>query len=153
MLFVQISTGLEKAFDYIPRRILFSRSMGYVAHCYGLCGPVRAWFILMDPLPCGWWTLLVLVIDSVHVHNFQWAEFLDIAKCGPRISSLLFVDDVILFASSDIQLVLWLLAKVCEAERMRIGTLKSETIVLSWKRVACQLYGSNKLLSQVEDFR
>lgn len=79
----------------------------------------------LDPLPCGWWTLLGVVIDSVHVHNFQWAEFLDIAKCGLRISSLLFVDDVILFASSDRQLVLWLLAKVCEAERMRIGTLTS----------------------------
>lgn len=91
------------------------------------------------------------MVDSAGAHNFQWTEFLDISKRGLRISSLLFVDDVILFASSDIQLVLWLLAKVCEAERMRIGTLKSETIVLSWKRVECQLYGTNKLLSQ--DFR
>ena len=56
-----------------------------------------------------------------------------------RIGSLLFADDVVLLASSgrDLQLSLEQFAAECEAAGMRIGTSKSETMVLSRKRVEC----------------
>ena len=72
-----------------------------------------------------------------------------------RIGSLLFADDVVLLASSgrDLQLSLEQFAAECEAARMRIGTSKSETMVLSRKRVECSLRVGNEILPQVEEFK
>jgi len=72
-----------------------------------------------------------------------------------RIGSLLFADDVVLLASSgrDHQLSLERFAAECEAAGMRIGTSKSETIVLSRKKVECSLRVGNEMLPQVEEFK
>ena len=72
-----------------------------------------------------------------------------------RIRSLLFADDVVLLASSgrDLQLSLERFAAECEAAGMRISTSKSETMVLSWKRVECPLRVGNEILPQVEEFK
>ena len=60
---------------------------------------------------------------------------------GLWIGSLLFADDVVMLASSnrDLQLSLGRFAAKCEAVGMRISTSKSEAMVLSWKRMDCQL--------------
>ena len=54
-----------------------------------------------------------------------------------RIGSLLFADDVVLLASSDrdLQLSLNQFAAECDSAGMRISTSKSESMVLSQKRV------------------
>ncbi|XP_023284603.1 receptor-type tyrosine-protein phosphatase F-like [Seriola lalandi dorsalis] len=70
---------------------------------------------------------------------------------GRRISSLLFVDDVVLLASSsaDLQLSLGRFAAKCETAGMKISTSKSEAMVLSRKRVDCPLQVGGKVLPQV----
>lgn len=72
-----------------------------------------------------------------------------------RIKSLLFADDVVLLASSgrDLQLSLDRFAAKCEAAGMKISTSKSETMVLSRKRVACPLRIGDEVLPQVEEFK
>ena len=72
-----------------------------------------------------------------------------------RIGSLLFADDVVLLASSgrDLRPSLERFAAKCEAAGMRISTSKSETMVLSWKRVECPLRVGNEILPQVEEFK
>jgi len=72
-----------------------------------------------------------------------------------RIGSWLFTDDVVLLASlgHDLQLSLARFAAKFEAAGMRISKSKSETMVLSRKRVACPLWGGNGILPQVEDFK
>ncbi|KAI3351090.1 hypothetical protein L3Q82_005656 [Scortum barcoo] len=72
-----------------------------------------------------------------------------------RISSLLFVDDVVLMASSgqDLQHVLERFAAECEVAGMRISTSKSEAMVLDRKRVACPLRVGGEVLPQVEEFK
>ena len=73
-----------------------------------------------------------------------------------RISSLLFVDDVVLLAPSsrDLQHVLGQFAAECEAAgMMRISTSKSEAMVLDRKKVACPLRVGGELLPQVEEFK
>ena len=59
----------------------------------------------------------------------------------PKITSLLFADDVVLMASSDadLQRSLDQFAAECEAAGMRISTSKSEAMVLSRKPVDCLL--------------
>ena len=71
-----------------------------------------------------------------------------------RIMSLLFADDVVLLASSgrDRQLSLERFAAKCEAGGMRISTSKSETMVLSRKRVERPLQVGNEILPQVEEY-
>ncbi|KAI3366549.1 hypothetical protein L3Q82_000681 [Scortum barcoo] len=90
-------------------------------------------------------------------------RFLGVCSQGPegvrfgnhRISSLLFVDDVVLLASSsqDLQHVLEWFAAECEAAGMRISTSKSEAMVLDRKRVACPLRVGGEILPQVEEFK
>ncbi|KAI3361665.1 hypothetical protein L3Q82_002028 [Scortum barcoo] len=74
---------------------------------------------------------------------------------GLRIPSLLFVDDVVLLASSrsDLQLSLEQFAAECEAPGMRISTSKSKAMVLSRKRVNCPLRVGEEFLPQVEEFK
>ena len=84
---------------------------------------------------------------SQRVEGFQFG--------GLRISSLLFADDVVLLAPSDgdLQLSLELFAAECEVAGMRISTSKSETMVLSWKRVGCSLQVVSEVLPQVEELK
>ncbi|XP_061642121.1 uncharacterized protein LOC133484062 [Phyllopteryx taeniolatus] len=71
------------------------------------------------------------------------------------IAFLLFAHDVVLLASSsrDRQLSLERFAAECEAAGMRISTSKSETVVLSRKRVECPLWVGDEILPQVEEFK
>ncbi|KAI3358013.1 hypothetical protein L3Q82_003033 [Scortum barcoo] len=46
----------------------------------------------------------------------------------------------------------WFAAE-CEVAGMRIGTSKSEAMVLNWKRVACPLWVGGEVLPQVEEFK
>ena len=72
-----------------------------------------------------------------------------------RIASLLFVDDVVLMASSacDLQHSLDRFASECEAAGMRVSTSKSEAMVLSRKPVDCQLQVLGEPLPQVKEFK
>ena len=74
---------------------------------------------------------------------------------GLRISSLLFADDALLLAPSgeDLQLSLEWFAGKCEAAGMRISPSKSETMVLSQKRVGCLLQVGREVPPQVEEFK
>ena len=62
---------------------------------------------------------------------------------------------MVLLASSgrDLQLSLERFAAECEAVGMRISTSKSETMVLSRKRVECSLRVGNEILPDVEEFK
>ncbi|KAI3377883.1 hypothetical protein L3Q82_008468 [Scortum barcoo] len=130
---------LEKAFDHVPRGILWG-----VLHCeYGVRGPLlRAVRSLYDRSRS-----LVRIAGSksdlfpVHV--------------GLRQGCPLSPDDVVLLASSsqDLQHVLERFAAECEAAGMRISTSKSEAMVLDRKRVACPLRVSGEVLPQVEEFK
>ena len=72
-----------------------------------------------------------------------------------RIASLIFADDVVLLPSSsrDLQLLLERLVAECEAAGMRISTSKSETMVVSQKRIECALKVLDEVMSQVEEFK
>ncbi|KAI3366320.1 hypothetical protein L3Q82_000443 [Scortum barcoo] len=164
---------LEKAFDRVPRGILW----GKVLHEYGVREPLlRAVRSLYDRSRS-----LVRIAGSksdlfpVHVGLRQGCPlspvlfiiFMDrisrrIARGrrefrfgNHRISSLLFADDVVLMASSgqDLQHVLERFAAECEAAGMRISTSKSEAMVLDRKRVACPLRVGGEVLPQVEEFQ
>ncbi|KAK0132474.1 putative uncharacterized transposon-derived protein F52C9.6 [Merluccius polli] len=86
---------------------------------------------------------------SRHSQGVEGVRFGDL-----RIGSLLFVDDVVLLASSDrdLQLSLDRFAADCEAAGMRISTSKSESMVLNRKRVECTLRVGDEILPQVEEF-
>ncbi|KAK3521504.1 hypothetical protein QTP70_007969 [Hemibagrus guttatus] len=72
-----------------------------------------------------------------------------------RISSLIFAGDVVLLASSslDLQHALGRFAAECEATGMRVSTSKSEAMVLDRKKVACTLQVGGEVLPQVEKFK
>ena len=72
-----------------------------------------------------------------------------------KIASLLFADDVVLMASSavDLQRSLDRLTAECEAAGMRISTSKSEAMVLSRKPVDCLLRVGNECLPQVKELK
>ena len=72
-----------------------------------------------------------------------------------KIASLLFADDVVLMASSavDLQHSLDQFVAECEAAGMRISTSKSEAMVLSRKPVDCLLWVGNESLPQVKEFK
>ncbi|KAI3363908.1 hypothetical protein L3Q82_001503 [Scortum barcoo] len=116
---------LEKAFDRVPRGILWgcSMSMGSGAFAKGCSVSVRP-------------------EQELGSHCRQRSQGPEGVRFGNhRISSLLFADDVVLLASSsqDLQHVLERFAAECEAAGMRISTSKSEAMVLDRKRVACPL--------------
>ncbi|KAK3563836.1 hypothetical protein QTP86_002735 [Hemibagrus guttatus] len=58
-----------------------------------------------------------------------------------------------LISSLDLQHVLGCFAAECEAAGMRVGTSKSEAMVLDRKKVACTLQVGGELLPQVEEFK
>ncbi|KAK3527697.1 hypothetical protein QTP86_034170 [Hemibagrus guttatus] len=72
-----------------------------------------------------------------------------------RISLLLFADDVVLLAPSDLDLqhALGCFAAECEAAGMRVSTSKSEAMVLDRKKAACTLQVVGEFLPQVEEFK
>ncbi|KAK3506693.1 hypothetical protein QTP70_015431 [Hemibagrus guttatus] len=72
-----------------------------------------------------------------------------------RISSLIFADDVVLLASSglDLQHALGHFSAECEAAGMRVSTSKSEAMVLDRKKVARTLQVGGEVLPQVEEFK
>ncbi|TWW74388.1 hypothetical protein D4764_14G0003910 [Takifugu flavidus] len=74
---------------------------------------------------------------------------------GRKISSLLFADDVVLLAplNRDLQQMLGRFATECEAAGMRISTSKSESMVLTRKKVECLLRAGEEVLPQVEEFK
>ena len=98
----------------------------------------------------GWsWSRLSFVTGSVHnldriSRRSQVAE--GVGFGGLRIPSLVFADDVVLFASlnSDLQFSLGLFAAEWEATGMKISTSISEAMVLSQKRVDCPLRGESR---------
>ncbi|KAK3536886.1 hypothetical protein QTP86_027004 [Hemibagrus guttatus] len=162
---------LEKAFDRVPRGILWE-----VLWEYGVCGPLlRAVRSLYN------WSRSLVHIAScksdlfpVHVGLRQgcplspvlFIVFMDrISRCSQglegvrfgdhKISSLIFADDVVLLASSglDLQHALGRFAAECEAAGMRVSTSKSEAMVLNRKKVACTLQVGGEVLPQVEEFK
>ncbi|KAI3367814.1 hypothetical protein L3Q82_026645 [Scortum barcoo] len=129
---------LEKAFDRVPRGILWGCSM-------------RVW----GPGP-----LLRAVQVSVRPWSRSLVRIAGRAGGSPVLGTtgfhpLLFADDVVLMASSgqDLQHVLERFAAECEAAGMRISTSKSEAMVLDRKRVACPLRVGGEVLPQVEEFK
>ncbi|KAI3353380.1 hypothetical protein L3Q82_019917 [Scortum barcoo] len=131
---------LEKAFDRVPRGILWGCS-----HEYGVRGAFAK--------GCS---VSVRPEQELGSHCRQRSQGPEGVRFGNhRISSLLFADDVVLMASSgqDLQHVLERFAAECEAAGMRISTSKSEAMVLDRKRVACPLQVGGEVLPQVEEFK
>ncbi|KAK0134946.1 LINE-1 reverse transcriptase [Merluccius polli] len=162
---------LEKAFDRVPRGVLWGGSPGVrvsdpliraVHSLYDRCQslvriagnksdlfPVRVGLRQGCPLSP---ILFIIFMDRIsrHSQGVEGVRFGDL-----RIGSLLFADDVVLMASSDrdLQLSLDRFAAECEAAGMRISTSKSESLVLNRKRVECTLRVGDEILPQVEEFK
>ena len=162
---------LEKAFDRVPRGTLWGvlREYGVTDHLiqavrslYDRCQslvrisgnksnsfPVRVGLRQGCPLSP---ILFIIFMDRIsrRSQGVEGVRFGDL-----RIPSLLFADDVVLLASScqDLQLSLDRFAAECEAVGMRISTSKSESMVLSRKRVECTLRVRDEVLPQVEEFK
>uniref|UniRef100_A0A3P8SLN3 Reverse transcriptase domain-containing protein n=1 Tax=Amphiprion percula TaxID=161767 RepID=A0A3P8SLN3_AMPPE len=162
---------LEKAFDRVPRGTLWGvlREYGVTDHLiqavrslYDRCQslvrisgnksnsfPVRVGLRQGCPLSP---ILFIIFMDRIsrHSQGVEGVRFGDL-----RIPSLLFADDVVLLASScqDLQLSLDRFAAECEAVGMRISTSKSESMVLSRKRVECTLRVRDEVLPQLEEFK
>ncbi|KAK3546351.1 hypothetical protein QTP70_025761, partial [Hemibagrus guttatus] len=124
---------LEKAFDLVPHDILWE-----VLWEYGGCP--------LSPV------LFIVFMDRIsrHSQGLEGVQFGD-----HRISLLIFADDVVLLASSnlDLQHALGCFAAECEAAGMRVSTSKSEAMVLDRKKVACTLQVGGEVLPQVEEFK
>ncbi|KAK3538621.1 hypothetical protein QTP86_008833 [Hemibagrus guttatus] len=162
---------LEKAFDRVPRGILWE-----VLWEYGVCGPllravrslynrsrslVRIASCMSDLFPvhvglrqgCPLSLVLFIVfMDRISRHS----QGLEGVRFGDhRISSLIFADDVVLLASSGLDLLhaLGHFAAECEAAGMRVSTSKSEAMVLDRKKVTCTLQVEGEVLPQVEKFK
>ncbi|TWW73415.1 hypothetical protein D4764_15G0008090 [Takifugu flavidus] len=112
-----------------------------------------------------------------HLCNIAWAAPLDwqtwvvvpifksgdqrISRCSRGVEGVefggrkLFADDVVLLATSnrDLQHMLGRFATECEAAGMRIGTSKSEAMVLARKKVECLFRVGEEVLPQVEEFK
>ncbi|KAK3572192.1 hypothetical protein QTP86_025596, partial [Hemibagrus guttatus] len=162
---------LEKAFDRVPRGILWevlweygvrgpllravrslynrSRSLVRIASCKSDLFPVHVGLRQGCPLSP---VLFIVFMDRISRRSpgLEGVQFGD-----HRISSLIFADDVVLLASSglDLQHALGRFAAECEAAGMRVSTSKSEAMVLDWKKVACTLQVGGEVLPQVEEFK
>ncbi|KAK3536643.1 hypothetical protein QTP86_015444, partial [Hemibagrus guttatus] len=162
---------LEKAFDRVPRGILWevlweygvrgpllravrslynrSRSLVRIARCKSDLFPVHVGLRQGCPLSP---VLFIVFMDRIS----RRSQGLEGVRFGDhRISSLFFADDVVLLASSglDLQHALGRFAAECEAAGMRVSTSKSEAMVLDWKKVACTLQVGGEVLPQVEEFK
>ncbi|KAK3571740.1 hypothetical protein QTP86_018731, partial [Hemibagrus guttatus] len=162
---------LEKAFDHVPRGILGevlweygvhgpllravwslynrSRSLLRIASCKSDLFPVHVGLRQGCPLSP---VLFIVFMDRIS----RRSQGLEGVRFGDhRISSLIFADDVVLLASSslDLQHALGRFAAECEAAGMRVSTSKSEAMVLDRKKVACTLQVGGEVLPQVEEFK
>ncbi|KAK3516854.1 hypothetical protein QTP70_027075 [Hemibagrus guttatus] len=162
---------LEKAFDRVPRGILWevlweygvrgpllravrslynrSRSLVCIASCKSDLFPVHVGLRQGCPLSP---VLFIVFMDRIS----RRSQGLEGVRFGDhRISSLIFADDVVLLASSglDLQHALGCFAAECEAAGMRVSTSKSEAMVLDRKKVACTLQVGGEVLPQVEEFK
>ncbi|KAK3557275.1 hypothetical protein QTP70_026276 [Hemibagrus guttatus] len=162
---------LEKAFDRVPRGILWevlweygvrgpllravrslynqSRSLVRIASCKSDLFPVQVGLRQGCPLSP---VLFIVFMDRIsrRSQGLEGVQFGD-----HRISSLIFADDVVLLASSglDLQHALGHFAAECEAAGMRVSTSKSEAMVLDRKKVVCTLQVGGEVLPQVEEFK
>ena len=162
---------LEKAFDRVPRHILWG-----VLREYGVGGPLlRAVQSLYDRCrslvriagsKSDWFPVHVGLRQGCPLSPVLFIIFMDrISRRshGPesvrfgshRIASLLFADDVVLLASSnlDLQCALGRFAAECKAAGMKISTSTSEAMVLDRKKVDCSLWVGGESLPQVEEFK
>ncbi|KAK3537069.1 hypothetical protein QTP70_000867 [Hemibagrus guttatus] len=162
---------LEKAFDRVPRGILWevlweygvcgpllravrslynrSRSLVRIASCKSDLFPVHVGLQQGCPLSL---VLFIVFMDKIS----RRSQGLEGVRFGDhRISSLIFADDVVLLASSglDLQHALGCFAAECEAAGMRVSTSKSEVMVPDRKKVACTLQVGGEVLPQVEEFK
>ncbi|KAK3521039.1 hypothetical protein QTP86_018753 [Hemibagrus guttatus] len=162
---------LEKAFDRVPCGILWevlweygvrgpllrtvwslynrSRSLVRIASCKSDLFPVHVGLRQGCPLSP---VLFIVFMDRIS----RRSQGLEGVRFGDhRISSLIFADDVVLLASSglDLQHALGRFAAECEAAGMRVSTSKSEAMVLDRKKVACTLQVGGEVLPQVEEFK
>ncbi|KAK3528654.1 hypothetical protein QTP70_007199 [Hemibagrus guttatus] len=162
---------LEKAFDCVPRSILWevlweygvhgpllravrslynrSRSLVRIASCKSDLFPVHVGLrqgCSLSPV------LFIVFMDRIS----RYSQGLEEVQFGDhRISSLIFADDVVLLAPSslDLQHALWRFAAECEAAGMSVSTSKSEAMVLDRKKVACTFQVGEEFLPQVEEFK
>ncbi|KAK3548003.1 hypothetical protein QTP70_001912 [Hemibagrus guttatus] len=162
---------LEKAFDHVPRGILWevlweyrvrgpllravqslynrSRSLVRIASCKSDLFPVHVGLRQGCPFSP---VLFIVFMDRIS----RRSQGLEGVRFGDhRISSLIFADDVVLLAPSglDLQHALGRFAAECEAAGMRVSTSKSEAMVLDRKKVACTLQVGGEVLPQVEEFK
>ncbi|KAK3542066.1 hypothetical protein QTP86_011367 [Hemibagrus guttatus] len=162
---------LEKAFDRVPHGILWevlweygvrgpllravrslynrSKSLVRIASCKSDLFPVHVGLQQGCPLSP---VLFIVFMDRIS----RRSQGLEGVRFGDhRISSLIFADDVVLLASSglDLQHALGRFAAECEAAGMRVSTSKSEAMVLDQKKVACTLQVEGEVLPQVEEFK
>ncbi|KAK3512519.1 hypothetical protein QTP70_015647, partial [Hemibagrus guttatus] len=162
---------LAKAFDRVPCGILWevlweygvhgpllravrslynrSRSLVRIASCKSDLFPVHVGLRQGCPLSP---VLFIVFMDRIsrRSQGLEGVQFGD-----HRISSLIFADDVVLLASSslDLQHALGSFAAECEAAGMKVSTSKSEAMVLDWKKVACTLQVGGEVLPQMEEFK
>ncbi|KAK3515128.1 hypothetical protein QTP70_007237 [Hemibagrus guttatus] len=162
---------LEKAFDRVPRGILWevlweygvhgpllravrslynrSRSLVRIASCKSDLFPVHVGLRQGCPLSP---VLFIVFMDRISSRS---QGLVGVQFGDHRISSLIFADDVVLLAPSslDLQHALGCFAAECEAARMRVSTSKSEAMVLDQKKVVCTLQVGGEVLPQVEEFK
>ncbi|KAK3552360.1 hypothetical protein QTP86_011286 [Hemibagrus guttatus] len=162
---------LEKAFDHVPRGILWevlweygvrgpllkavrslynrTRSLVRIVSCKSDLFPVHVGLRQGCPLSP---VLFIVFMDRIS----RRSQRLEGVRFGDhRISLLIFADDVVLLAPSSLYLqhALGHFAAECEAVGMRVSTSKSEAMVLDRKKLACTLQVGEELLSQVEEFK
>ena len=162
---------LEKAYDRVPRDVLWEELREYGVRgsllrtiqslysqsesCVRILGSKSDLFQVGVGLRQGCALspiLFVIYMDRISRRS-RGVEGLQVGDL--KIASLLFADDVVLMASSavDLQRSLDRLTAECEAAGMRISTSKSEAMVLSRKPVDGLLWVGNESLPQVKEFK